>query len=287
MAMDFPANPTDGQVYGSYIYSSAAGVWRAAPSSATVSVVSPTKPTTANAGDIWVDSSDGVAYFYYYDGSSYQWVELMSSGVPSLASKADKTYVDSQDLLKANLAGPTFTGTVTLPSATSIGNVSSTELGYVDGVTSGIQAQLNAISTALNKLNSWGAKEGPTSLAGTYRNNWQMGQHQGVGIDATSYGDGIMINETGYYECIAYQRSDGTNIYIALGIDGNRTTIEERSTGIWGHDHSNVSGGWSKSYYIGPLNAGEKVTAGSSGGTAGLTYGTAGYAGLLSVKRLR
>lgn len=39
---------------------------------------------------------------------------------------------------------PNFTGTVTLPSATSIGDVSSTEIGYVDNVTSNIQTQLNA-----------------------------------------------------------------------------------------------------------------------------------------------
>jgi hypothetical protein len=38
----------------------------------------------------------------------------------------------------------TFTGTVILPSTTSIGNVSSTEIGYVDGVTSAIQTQLNS-----------------------------------------------------------------------------------------------------------------------------------------------
>jgi hypothetical protein len=44
---------------------------------------------------------------------------------------------------RAPLSSPTFTGTVTLPSTTSIGNVSSTEIGYIDGVTSGIQAQLN------------------------------------------------------------------------------------------------------------------------------------------------
>jgi hypothetical protein len=47
---------------------------------------------------------------------------------------------------KAPLAGPTFTGTVVLPSTTSIGNVSSTEIGYVDGVTSGIQSQLDGKS---------------------------------------------------------------------------------------------------------------------------------------------
>ena len=44
---------------------------------------------------------------------------------------------------KANLAGPTFTGTVTLPSTTSIGNVTSTEIGYLSNVTSAIQTQLD------------------------------------------------------------------------------------------------------------------------------------------------
>lgn len=44
--------------------------------------------------------------------------------------------------LKAPLANPTFTGTVVLPSTTSIGTVSNTELSYVDGVTSSIQTQL-------------------------------------------------------------------------------------------------------------------------------------------------
>jgi hypothetical protein len=46
-------------------------------------------------------------------------------------------------LTRAPLASPTFTGTVTLPSTTSIGNISSVELSYVDGVTSPIQTQLN------------------------------------------------------------------------------------------------------------------------------------------------
>lgn len=46
----------------------------------------------------------------------------------------------------APLAAPTFTGTVVLPSTTSIGTVDSTEIGYLDGVTSAIQTQLNAKS---------------------------------------------------------------------------------------------------------------------------------------------
>lgn len=44
----------------------------------------------------------------------------------------------------AQKAGPTFTGTVSLPSTTSIGNVDATEISYLDGVTSAVQTQLDA-----------------------------------------------------------------------------------------------------------------------------------------------
>jgi microcystin-dependent protein len=50
----------------------------------------------------------------------------------------------------APIASPTFTGTVVLPSTTSVGNVSSTELAYVDGVTSAIQTQLNTLTTSVS-----------------------------------------------------------------------------------------------------------------------------------------
>lgn len=53
--------------------------------------------------------------------------------------------IQTQIDTKAPSAGPTFTGTVVLPSTTSIGTVSATEIGYLDGVTSGIQAQFNAL----------------------------------------------------------------------------------------------------------------------------------------------
>ena len=50
--------------------------------------------------------------------------------------------------------GPTFTGTVVLPSTTSIGNLTSTELGYLDGITSSVQTQINAAGTALSSHES-------------------------------------------------------------------------------------------------------------------------------------
>ena len=44
---------------------------------------------------------------------------------------------------KAPLASPTFTGSVTLPLGTNIGDVTSTEIAYLAGVTSGVQNQLD------------------------------------------------------------------------------------------------------------------------------------------------
>ena len=55
-------------------------------------------------------------------------------------STAQQTALD----LKANLAAPTFTGSVVLPSTTTIGSTTGTELGYVHGLTSAAQTQLDS-----------------------------------------------------------------------------------------------------------------------------------------------
>ena len=73
-------------------------------------------------------------------------------------SAATQTALD----LKAPLSGPTFTGTVTLPSTTSVGNVSATELGYLDGVTSAVQTQLDAKLASATAASTYAPKESPT-----------------------------------------------------------------------------------------------------------------------------
>ncbi len=62
--------------------------------------------------------------------------------------------IDAVDDLKANLSGPTFTGTVVLPSTTSIGTVSATEISYVDGVTSALQTQLDNKQAVVSGVDS-------------------------------------------------------------------------------------------------------------------------------------
>ena len=84
-------------------------------------------------------------------------------------SMATKTYVDTADTtltnavaLKAPIDAPTFTGTVTLPLTTNIGDVSSTELAYVNGVTSGIQVQLDSKLASADASSTYAPKASPT-----------------------------------------------------------------------------------------------------------------------------
>jgi hypothetical protein len=70
---------------------------------------------------------------------------LITSAESTVIGNTSGTNTGDQNLSGlAPLASPTFTGTVVLPTDTSIGTVSSTELGYLDGVASSVQNQLNA-----------------------------------------------------------------------------------------------------------------------------------------------
>lgn len=70
----------------------------------------------------------------------------------AIYGNADASTVDT-DSLYSNLApkdSPIFTGTVALPSTTSIGTITDTELSYLDGVTSSVQTQFNALNKSDN-----------------------------------------------------------------------------------------------------------------------------------------
>ena len=77
-------------------------------------------------------------------------------------STATQTALD----LKSNISGPTFTGTVVLPSTTSIGDVSSTELSYLNNVTSAIQTQIDAKSPLASPTFT-GTPAAPLAVTGT------------------------------------------------------------------------------------------------------------------------
>jgi hypothetical protein len=91
---------------------------------------------------------------------------------------------------KADTASPTFTGTVGLPSTTSIGDVSATELSYLDGVTSSVQTQLTALDT--NKANKAITVTGTGGLTG----GGDLSANRTLSIASTSMGYGTRTVST-------------------------------------------------------------------------------------------
>lgn len=78
MPLDFPASPTNGQAYESYVYDSATSAWRSKGGAVAATYVSDTAPSGAVKGDMWYRSSDGTTYVYVVDADTSQWVEIRS-----------------------------------------------------------------------------------------------------------------------------------------------------------------------------------------------------------------
>lgn len=100
----------------------------------------------------WLDTSN--ATYYYYKERNHDntaWVTLFRYTVATKIMEAvnNGTNLTTALALKANLASPTFTGTVVLPSTTSIGTITNTELSYIYGVTSNIQTQFTGKQATL------------------------------------------------------------------------------------------------------------------------------------------
>jgi hypothetical protein len=93
---------------------------------------------TLKAGSIELDSATignvSNTELQYLDGVTSAIQTQIDSKIAT--TTANSTFAPKQD--------PTFTGTVSLPGTTSIGNVSAIELGYLDGVTSNVQTQIDS-----------------------------------------------------------------------------------------------------------------------------------------------
>lgn len=136
-------------------------------------------------------------------------------------STAQQTALD----LKAPLASPTFTGTVVLPATTSIGTATSTELGYVHGVTSGIQAQISAKVSQTSSTGSAVLPAGSTAQrdsspsAGYLRYNSTLAKPEvyngsawgSVGGGATGGGSDAIFIENGQTVTTNYTITTGNN----------------------------------------------------------------------------
>jgi microcystin-dependent protein len=115
----------------------------------------------------------------------------------------------------APLVSPTFTGTVVLPSSTSIGNVSSTEIGYLDGATSAIQTQLNT-NTPVGMISPYAGSTPPTG--------WLL--CDGAAVSRTTYASLFTITST------TYGVGDGTTTFNVPDLRGRVPMGAGTGTGL-------------------------------------------------------
>jgi hypothetical protein len=125
-----------------------------------------TKPEIGASADTWgnklntdLDLVDGV--FAANGTGTSVGINVGAGKVAAVAGTLNVTGTVSGGIV-APLASPTFTGTVGLPSTTSIGPVSSTEIGYLDGVTSNLQTQLDAKLAITTAASTYAPLVGPT-----------------------------------------------------------------------------------------------------------------------------
>lgn len=107
--------------------------------------------STPPAGSLNISLGDGVGLKIGNGQDSYANLEYVPTN-NYIASEVGILTALIND--RATIDSPTFSGTVLLPSTTSIGDVSDTEIGYLDGVTGGIQGQIDGLSSSKAPLES-------------------------------------------------------------------------------------------------------------------------------------
>ena len=108
MAIQFPASPTNGQVYQGYYYDSTLLAWKASPVSAGPVAIADTAPSGAIHGDMWYNSLDGSSYIYVNDGTSSQWVEVHSNTAATPGTIVNmESYTNSTKATYASTAADT------------------------------------------------------------------------------------------------------------------------------------------------------------------------------------
>jgi len=86
VAINFPANPSNGDTHAGFTYSSSVGAWKATAGVSTT--LSNTAPTSPSNGDLWWNTNTSKLYISYDDGSSTQWVQAAVPGATGAAGAA-------------------------------------------------------------------------------------------------------------------------------------------------------------------------------------------------------
>lgn len=133
MATIFPLSASVGQIYQGYSYNGTA--WEIIGEDWKPNTYSPTPPDYAEAGFIWIDSDEDIPEI---DTASF----VTASNYVVLTNKT----INGSNNTLSNIPQNAITNLSTTLSTKQdvVSGVSNTEIGYLDGVTSGIQNQLDS-----------------------------------------------------------------------------------------------------------------------------------------------
>lgn len=133
MATIFPLSASVGQIYQGYSYNGTA--WEIIGEDWKPNTYSPTPPDYAEAGFIWIDSDEDVPEIdvaSFLTASNY--VVLTNKNISGSSNYLSEIPQSAITDLESNLS----------LKQDVVSGVSNTEIGYLDGVTSGIQSQLDS-----------------------------------------------------------------------------------------------------------------------------------------------
>lgn len=180
MALDFPANPTNGQAYGNFIYSSSKEAWQAKPLSGAKTSTGDVPPTSPVNGDQWFNTSDGTLYIYVVDSDTSQWVEHRS--------EIARSQVGLVPLVPTSITVGSGTGTVYTNGAVTFSGVSSLSF---NGIFSSAYKNYRLLATDITRDSGYGSlglrlRSGTSdNTANSYYQYWTMKRLSGVSQDNT------------------------------------------------------------------------------------------------------
>lgn len=245
-ALDFPATPTNGQVYtqdgSSWTYDSAKGAWRSSPYEPGAAITSATAPTNPQNGDIWFDTDDGTMYVYYNDGTSSQWTEMRSQIATS--------QVGLVPCVPSSISVGSGTGTVNALGQVSFTSSSTVSLNNVfSSAHKNYRIMLNVTNSSVtgNALFIRLRAGGSDNSAASYQ--WMVVNTYFNGIRQLG-NSGITQAEIGYtgagdVSCFAVTDIGAPFENVKTYATNSRTYNNENSTGGWWFNATNSFDGFS------------------------------------------
>jgi hypothetical protein len=200
MSLNFPASPTNGQVYDNWIYSSAKGAWEAKPLDSAKTITADVAPANPDDGDQWFNTNDGTLYIYVVDLDGGQWVEsqapitangyyspnyIINGGFDIWQRGTSQT---SSGYGSADRWSNVCSGTTTISQETSdLPSVAGIRFGikFVTGASSSFGQFYTALEQAdvIRLRGKTLTLSAYVKISGSYAGNWQMKVYSSNSVD--------------------------------------------------------------------------------------------------------